>query len=256
MLVPEYPGYGIYKRTIAGDAIATSAEQICEDALTVWKYFTSEREADNCHAVDKASFLFGSNGAAAPRPKSSRYELAPEGPLFQVEDVLLLGRSIGACQVLELAAYSCKVLGRKPRAVVLMSAFSSLKSVVTDMLGSLAAFMVRERFQNEELIRSVTCPTLLIHGRQDTLVPLSHSQKLFKNAGGPCSFLQSKRMSHDSFDVVEDLSQPIFFFLAKVTRKHRAASHAYSAPVLLSNELYAVPAEYVTSAAVAEGQSP
>ena len=61
----------------------------------------------------------------------------------------------------------------------------------------------------------MTCPTLLIHGKKDEFVPWQHSQALFNNAGGPCSFMLSDEMTHDSFDFVEDLTQPIYFFLAK-----------------------------------------
>ena len=39
VLVPEYPGYGIYQT--ADDSIRPSAERIIDDALSVWTYFTS-----------------------------------------------------------------------------------------------------------------------------------------------------------------------------------------------------------------------
>ena len=74
------------------------------------------------------------------------------------------------------------------------------------MLGKVAAFFVRDRFLNEEIIKLVTCPILLIHGKQDSLVPFHHSQVLFQRAGGPCSLMLSDEMTHDAFDFVEDFS--------------------------------------------------
>ena len=44
-------------------------------------------------------------------------------PLFEVEDVILVGRSLGTGPAVELAAYACDALDRKPAAVILMSAF-------------------------------------------------------------------------------------------------------------------------------------
>lgn len=42
VLVPEYPGYGIYKQTVhRKKPIYCSAEQIISDALIIFNYFTS-----------------------------------------------------------------------------------------------------------------------------------------------------------------------------------------------------------------------
>lgn len=40
--MPEYPGYGIYKRTcVRRNLVSPSAEQILEDALLIFNYFTT-----------------------------------------------------------------------------------------------------------------------------------------------------------------------------------------------------------------------
>ena len=89
------------------------------------------------------------------------------------------------------------------------------------MAGRVAAFFIRERLQIAELIKLVTCPCLIIHGRKDELVPWQHSHEIFKQAAGPASLMLSDEMTHDSFDFVQDLSEPIYFFLARAltTRK-------------------------------------
>ena len=136
-------------------------------------------------------------------------------PLFEVEDIILVGRSIGTGPALELAAYACQVLGRKPASLVLLSAFESVKALVRSLLGRVAAFLVSDKLLNSEVIKLVTCPTLLIHGKLDDLVPWQHSQTLFNNACGPCSLVLSEKMTHNTFDFVEDLTQPVYFFLAQ-----------------------------------------
>lgn len=61
-------------------------------------------------------------------PTQSNYEIGAESrALFNVEDIILLGRSIGTGIAAELAAYACESLGRKPAALVLVSAFESLR---------------------------------------------------------------------------------------------------------------------------------
>ena len=52
----------------------------------------------------------------------ARYGLDTK-PLFEVENIILVGRSLGSGPALELAAYACQALGRKPAALILISAF-------------------------------------------------------------------------------------------------------------------------------------
>ena len=63
-------------------------------------------------------------------------------------------------------------------ALVLLSPYTSLKQAVQTLLGTLASLIVRERFENLKLIEKVKCPTLLIHGQADDLIPHSHALQL------------------------------------------------------------------------------
>ena len=67
-------------------------------------------------------------------------------PLFAVEDCILVGRSLGTGPAAELAAYTCEALGRKPAALVLISAFQSLSQLVRSLFGKVAGFFIRDRF--------------------------------------------------------------------------------------------------------------
>ena len=66
--------------------------------------------------------------------------------LVDVEDVILMGRSIGTGPALHLAAYSCYTLERKPCALILVSAFEDLSALVSDMIGKVAGYIVKNRF--------------------------------------------------------------------------------------------------------------
>ena len=73
--------------------------------------------------------------------------------------VLIMGRSIGSGP----ATYIAQKF--KPAALLLVSPFTSIKEVAKSMYGFVGALLVKDRFDNLERIKHVTCPVLLIHGR-------------------------------------------------------------------------------------------
>ena len=92
---------------------------------------------------------------------------------FKFSNILVMGRSLGSGPATYVAA-------RYPVAgLVLLSPFTSIKNVAKEMLGSIASYFVRDRFNNEKLIQSVKCPVLLIHGKEDEIVSPKHSEKLY-----------------------------------------------------------------------------
>jgi hypothetical protein len=70
-----------------------------------------------------------------------------------------MGRSMGTGPACALAVEYQSI-----SALVLLSPYMSLKSAVKTLLGSLAAMLVRERFENIKMIENVRSPTLIIHG--------------------------------------------------------------------------------------------
>ena len=81
------------------------------------------------------------------------------------KDIFVFGRSIG-CSV---ATYIAK--HRDPSFVILMSPFKSLKDAAVAVVGSFLASMVAERLDNAEMIKTVKAPVLIVHGKQDELIP-------------------------------------------------------------------------------------
>lgn len=122
-------------------------------------------------------------------------------------NILVFGRSIGSGPATNLAAKM------NPGALLLMSAYTSIRSVVKSIAGSWAVFLVKERFNNIELMHRVTCPSFFVHGQQDELIPYENSQKLHESCSGPCSLILPKDMDHNEFDFFDDLSLPFSAFL-------------------------------------------
>lgn len=88
---------------------------------------------------------------------------------FDPKDVVLFGRSMGSGPATFLAELT------KPAALILLSPYTSLRDCVKSLLGTLPSLIVKERFKNLDVIRKVTCPTLIVHGQSDTLIPFSHA---------------------------------------------------------------------------------
>jgi uncharacterized protein len=88
--------------------------------------------------------------------------------------VVLLGRSIGGGAVCALAEK------RKPAAIILMSAFSSVSRMARKF--GVPGFFIRDPFDNLKSVRSFDGPLLVIHGKQDEIIPYSHGVKLSEAA--------------------------------------------------------------------------
>ena len=68
----------------------------------------------------------------------------------------------------------------KPRCIILMSPYTTIKEVAKNVVGSFLALMVAEHFNNRDNMKIIRCPVLLIHGEADTIIPSQHSQVLFE----------------------------------------------------------------------------
>lgn len=134
------------------------------------------------------------------------YEFTKKVLGFTSKEIFVFGRSIGTGPAIHIARY------KRVGCLLLMSAYTSIKAVVRNMAWGLAS-MVKERFNNIENIRYVTCPTFLVHGKMDKLIPYTHSQLLQEACGGQCSLYIPPSMDHDKLDYCDDLVLPISAFL-------------------------------------------
>lgn len=90
------------------------------------------------------------------------------------EHIILFGKSLGS-------GPSCYAATRyQVRGLVLESAFLSCLDVIFPRVVSLCLSPLNI-FANHWYIQHVLCPVLLIHGKQDLIVPLHHAQELKRN---------------------------------------------------------------------------
>jgi abhydrolase domain-containing protein 17 len=105
--------------------------------------------------------------------------------------IVLVGRSVGSGPATELAA-------RLPvGGLVIESGFVSAFRVMTHV--SLLPF---DRFHNLLHVRRVRCPVLVIHGREDEVIPWSHGRRLYEAANEPKSFLWVDEAHHNDLALV------------------------------------------------------
>jgi uncharacterized protein len=93
-----------------------------------------------------------------------------EGPLS------LWGKSLGSAVAIHLAAQT------PPTALILESAFTSMRELVLLHAPYVPQAVVPPLFESLPQMEQITCPTLLIHGHDDELVPLEHAERLHKAA--------------------------------------------------------------------------
>ncbi len=90
------------------------------------------------------------------------------------DKIILYGRSIGGGAI-------CSLLNQRPAvAVILMSTFTSVRAFAPRYL--VPPFLVRDPFDNLAVLRSYAGPLLLIHGKQDEVIPYSHSKRILDAA--------------------------------------------------------------------------
>lgn len=91
-----------------------------------------------------------------------------ELPSVDPDRLIYHGRSLGTGFAAQLAAR------RRPAALVLGSAFTSLPDVAHDLMG-LPRWMVCDKLQVAEVLRAYGGPVLLLHGDQDRVIPVAHA---------------------------------------------------------------------------------
>ncbi len=103
------------------------------------------------------------------------YDRLASHELVDSERIVFHGRSLGGGVVCALSRE------RPPAALVLSSTFTSVKAMAMRFL--YPPFLMRDRFDNAGALRRYDGPVLLLHGRDDRLIPPSHAEKLRENAG-------------------------------------------------------------------------
>jgi len=110
------------------------------------------------------------------------------------EGIVLFGRSLGGA----VAAW----LGqdRPAGALILESTFTSFRDIAGDVYPWLPARMLaRYDYESASHLARVQCPVLIIHSRDDEIIPFKHGERLFASARDPKVFLEISGSHNDGY---------------------------------------------------------
>ncbi|CAF1285718.1 unnamed protein product [Rotaria sp. Silwood1] len=92
---------------------------------------------------------------------------------WPTDRIIIYGHSIGS-------GAACHIAATQPvGGLILQSPYTSINNLVNEKIGMLSNLVYSSFWDNHETMKHIKCPTLLIHGQLDTLIPSQHSQILF-----------------------------------------------------------------------------
>jgi len=125
--------------------------------------------------------------------------------------IVLFGRSLGAAVAAQLATV------HRPGALILESCFTSVPDLAAQLYPLLPVrWLTTLRYNVLDYLQQVSCPLLVIHSRDDEIIPFSHGERIFAAARPPKDFLELKGGHNESFFVTGPAySQGLNDFLAE-----------------------------------------
>ena len=121
-----------------------------------------------------------------------RYLIEDRG--LVASDILIFGRSLGASVAARLAAQ------HQPLALIVESSFTSVPDIAQDLYPWLPArWLSRLSHATREYVRDVQCPILVVHSRDDEIIPFRHGEAIFASANEPRTLLAIRGTHNDAF---------------------------------------------------------
>lgn len=128
-------------------------------------------------------------------------EAAVEAVLAQgvkTERLVLVGRSLGSGVATELAVrHPCALL-------VLISPYTSMVDMGKAIAGPVASLAVPDRYDNLDKIGRVKCPSVVLHGTRDDVVPVTMGRALAAMSPG-AKLIEIPSATHNDFPGLEGL---------------------------------------------------
>ncbi len=110
------------------------------------------------------------------------------------EHIVIFGRSLGASVAARVAAL------RNPRGLIVESSFTSVPDIAQELYPWLPArWLSRLRHATRDHVRDVRCPVLVVHSRDDEIIPYHHGETIYATAREPRTLLTLRGSHNDAF---------------------------------------------------------
>ena len=131
------------------------------------------------------------------------------------EDIILFGRSLGGT----IASWLAKQ--HTPKALIIESTFTSIPDMAAKLYPFLPVkLLARFKYNALDYIQQAHCPVLIIHSRNDEMIPFSHGQRLFQKANEPKQLLEIQGTHNEGFLISEKFYiNGLDSFISKYTGK-------------------------------------
>ncbi len=108
--------------------------------------------------------------------------------------VIVSGRSLGG------AVASWLAQSQTPGALILESTFTSLPDIATTLYPYVPVrLLLRFKYNTAEYLARINCPVLIVHSRDDEIMPFSHGRRLFEMAKELKKFLEITGTHNEGF---------------------------------------------------------
>ncbi len=110
------------------------------------------------------------------------------------QDIVVFGRSVGASVAAQLASQQA------PGGLILESSFTSVPDIGAEVYPWLPVrWLSRLSHATRDYVRDVRCPVLVVHSRDDEIIPFHHGEAVFAAAPEPRSLLVLSGTHNDAF---------------------------------------------------------
>ncbi len=155
-------------------------------------------------------FIFDYRGYGSSEGKASEegtyldakaaYEWLTKEKKISSNDIIIFGRSLGGCIAAQLAG---KV---EARALIIESAFTSYVDIGRKFYPYMPVrWFARFRYKTIDYIKDVRCPVMIIHSKNDEIVPFEFGLELYEAASEPKEFVEIFGSHNDGFLVSAEI---------------------------------------------------
>jgi fermentation-respiration switch protein FrsA (DUF1100 family) len=117
---------------------------------------------------------------------------------IQPERIVLFGESLGGSVAARLATHHA------PAALVLYASFTSVPELARTLYPMFpVSWLARYRYDTRAALSKVNCPVLILHSREDEIIPFSHGQALLAAAREPKRLVELRGGHNDALLVSE-----------------------------------------------------